>query len=175
MSPPHLRPEDAEQYVLGALEPSAAESLERHTLECAACARLLQREALLEERLREVARSVPPGATVLRPARWRESRAAAAVAGMMAVAAALLLVLRPGRAGPERPLEDDFPVLALPVDLPVAPQRLVACPDLTSQESCAEEALARGLLVQYPQGVGEVPRYEGSARFHALAAGPSLL
>jgi hypothetical protein len=79
---------------------------------------------------------------------------------------------------PPEALDDDFPVMALPVNLPETPERMVACPDLASQEACASEALARGLLVQYPQGVGEVPRYEGYAGLPAgalLAEGPASL
>jgi hypothetical protein len=179
MNPPHIRPADAEQYVLGALGPEAAAALEAHTLDCPSCALLLQREALLEEQLREVARAPALEARVIRPARWNRPRASAAVGGMMAAAAAVaLLVLRPEQAVQPRSQDDGFPVMALPVDLPRMPERLVACPDLDSQETCASEALARGLLVQYPQGVGEVPRYEGHAGLPAgvlNASGPHPL
>lgn len=164
MNPPHIRPADAEQYVLGALEPEAAATLEAHTLDCPPCALLLQQEALLEEQLREVAQAPALRSNVLRPAFWSRARSSAAAGVMMAAAAAVtLLVLRPERAVHPRAQDEGFPVMALPVDLPEAPERLVACPDLDSQETCASEALARGLLVQYPQGVGEVPRYEGYA------------
>ncbi|MGZ3458253.1 MAG: zf-HC2 domain-containing protein [Archangium sp.] len=177
MNQPHIRPADAEQYVLGALEPAAAAALEAHTLECPPCARILQREALLEEQLREVAQAASLEAQVLRPARWHRARVSSAAGVMLAAAAAavMLLVLRPERAAHPPPQNDDFPVMA--VDLPDRPERLVACPDLASQETCASEALARGLLVQYPQGVGEVPRYEGYAGLPqgALAAGPHSL
>ncbi|HZI07357.1 MAG TPA: hypothetical protein VEZ71_25285 [Archangium sp.] len=164
MNQPHIHPSDAEQYVLGALEPGAAAALEAHTLTCSPCALLLQREALLEEQLREVAQAPVQQAQVIRPARWNRPRvsASAAVGVMMAAAAAvMLLVLRPEQAVQPPTQDEDFPVMALPLELPEMPERLVACPDLTSQETCASEALARGLLVQYPQGVGEVPRYEG--------------
>jgi len=176
---PHIRPADAEQYVLGAMEPAAAAALEAHTLECPPCATVLRREALLEEQLREVAQApvieAPViEARVLRPARWNRGSAVAGV--MMATAAAVtLLVLRPQQVSAPRPPDEDFPVMALPVD---PPERLVACPDLASQEACASEALARGLLVQYPQGVGEVPRYEGHAGLPPgalLAEGPHSL
>lgn len=164
MNPPHIRPADAEQYVLGALEPEAAAALEAHTLDCPPCALVLQREALLEEQLREVAQAPEVRSKVIRPAFWNRARSSAAAGVMMAAAAAVtLLVLRPERAVHPRTQDEDFPVLALPVDLSEAPERLVACPDLESQETCASDALARGLLVQYPQGVGEVPRYEGYA------------
>jgi hypothetical protein len=164
MNQPHIQPADAEQYVLGALEPEAAAALEAHTIACAPCALVLQREALLEEQLREVAQAAVEEARVIRPARWNRPRvsASAAVGVMMAAAAAVtLLVLRPEQAAQPLPQDEDFPVMALPLELPEFAERLVACPDLTSQETCASEALARGLLVQYPLGVGEVPRYEG--------------
>ncbi|WP_309891394.1 zf-HC2 domain-containing protein [Archangium sp.] len=176
---PHIRPADAEQYVLGAMEPAAAAALEAHTLECPPCATVLQREALLEEQLREVAQAPSLEARaiearVLRPARWNRVSAVAGV--MMATAAAVtLLVLRPQQVSAPLPPDEDFPVMALPVEMP---ERLVACPDLASQEACASEALARGLLVQYPQGVGEVPRYEGYAGLPPgalLAEGPHSL
>jgi hypothetical protein len=186
MNQPHIPPADAEQYVLGALEPEAAAALEAHTLACPPCALVLQREALLEEQLREVAQAASVEqarleARVIRPARWNRPRvsASAAVGVMMAAAAAvMLLVLRPGQAVRPPTQDDDFPVMALPLELPEVPERLVACPDLTSQETCASEALARGLLVQYPLGVGEVPRYEGHSGIptDALsAAGPYSL
>jgi hypothetical protein len=182
MNPPHIRPADAEQYVLGALEPEAAAALEAHTLDCPPCALVLQHEAILEEQLREVAQA--PAArsahsNVLRPAFWSRARSSAAAGVMMAAAAAVtLLVLRPERAVHPRTQDEDFPVMALPMELPESPERLVACPDLDSQETCASEALARGLLVQYPQGVGEVPRYEGYAGLPAGAfndSGPHSL
>ncbi|WP_375771573.1 zf-HC2 domain-containing protein [Archangium gephyra] len=167
MNQPHIHPTDAEQYVLGALEPEAAAALEAHTVACPPCALVLQREALMEEQLREVAQATVEEARVIRPARWNRPRVSASAAAgvMMAAAAAVtLLVLRPERSVVRPPTQDeDFPVLALPLELPEMPERLVACPDLTSQEACASEALARGLLVQYPLGVGEVPRYEGRA------------
>jgi hypothetical protein len=174
---PHIRPADAEQYVLGAMEPTAAAALEAHTLECPPCATLLQREALLEEQLREVAQAPVLEARVIRPARWH--RVSVATGVMMATAAAVtLLVLRPQQVSAPLTPDEDFPVMALPMDLPEMPERLVACPDLASQEACASEALARGLLVQYPQGVGEVPRYEGHAGLPPgalLAEGPHSL
>jgi hypothetical protein len=185
MNQPHIHPADAEQYVLGAMEPGAAAALEAHTLACSPCALLLQREALLEEQLREVAQAAIEEARgeakIIRPARWNRPRvsASAAVGVMMAAAAAvMLLVLRPEQATRPHTQDEDFPVMALPLELPEVPERLVACPDLTSQETCASEALARGLLVQYPQGVGEVPRYEGHSGIptDALsAAGPYSL
>ncbi|HEX8436673.1 hypothetical protein [Archangium sp.] len=180
MNQPHIHPADAEQYVLGAMEPQAAAALEAHTVDCPPCALILQREALLEEQVREVAQAaLAVEAQVIRPARWSRPRVSAATGVMMAAAAAVTLVLlRPQPVSPPEALDDDFPVMALPVNLPETPERMVACPDLASQEACASEALARGLLVQYPQGVGEVPRYEGYAGLPAgalLAEGPASL
>jgi hypothetical protein len=179
MSSPHIHPTDAERYVLGAMEPETAAALESHTVRCPPCALLLQREALLEEQLREVAQATALESNVSRPTRWYRSRVAATGGVMMAVAAAVtLLVLRPEQAASPPAQDEDFPVMALPMELPETPVRLVACPDLASQEACASEALARGLLVQYPQGVGEVPRYEGHAGLPPgalLAEGPHSL
>jgi hypothetical protein len=179
MNQPHIHPADAEQYVLGAMEPEAAAALEAHTVECPPCALILQREALLEEQLREVAQAAADEARVIRPARWSRPRVPAVAGVVMAAAAAVMLVvLRPQPVSTPETQDDGFPVMALPMNLPETPERLVACPDLASQEACASEALARGLLVQYPQGVGEVPRYEGYAGLPAgalLAEGPASL
>jgi hypothetical protein len=51
----------------------------------------------------------------------------------------------------------------LPLELP----RVVACPDMATQDTCSADAAARGLMVQYP--LGEVPRYEGYAGLPAGA------
>jgi hypothetical protein len=162
MTDPHLSPSDAEQYILGALEPEAERRLEAHTLVCEACAQLLRQEAVLEEQLREVASTAPREDNVVRPARWRLGRVLPLVAGpaLAAAAALVLIMVRPAPVAP--PVTDGPAVLSF--ELPVeAPSAVVACPDLTTQEACAEAAAARGLLVQYPAGMGEVPRYEGSA------------
>lgn len=159
MTDPHLSPSDAEHYILGALEPEAERKLEAHTLVCEACAQLLRQEAVLEEQLREVASTVPREDNVVRPARWRVLPLVAGPA-LAAAAALVIIVLRPAPVAP--PVTDGPAVLSF--ELPVeAPRAVVACPDLTTQEACAEAAAARGLLVQYPTGMGEVPRYEGSA------------
>jgi anti-sigma factor RsiW len=159
----HLTRADTEQYLLGALPPEAAAKLEAHTLACDPCALLLQEEALLEEQLREVAASAPPVALpVPRPARWRRVAAAAVGPALAAAAAVAFLVLRPVPVGPAsapRALEER------PLELP----RVVACLDVVTQEACAETAAARGLLVQFPRGVGEVPRYDGYAGLPATA------
>jgi anti-sigma factor RsiW len=173
MTEPHLTPSDMEQYILGALDPERERKLEAHTLVCEPCALLLQQDAQLEELLREVAATAPREDNVVRPARWRV--AALVVGPALAAAAALaLMVSHPGQVS--QPAPASMPVLAL--DLPVElPSAVVACPDLTTQESCTEAAAARGLLVQYPLGMGEVPRYEGSTGLPAgaLSSRPASL
>lgn len=177
MTEPHLTPADTEQYILGALDPERERKLEAHTLVCEACARLLRQEALLEEQLREVASTAPREDNVIRPARWRVARVAALAAGpALAAAAALALMVSPPGQVPSQaePRSTAVLTLELPVELP---GMVVACPDLATQESCTEEAAARGLLVQYPLGMGEVPRYEGSAGLPAgaLSSRPASL
>jgi|GEM_PF-1497718 len=168
MLKPHLTRDAAEQYILGALAPEKAASLEAHTLECEPCARLLQEEALLSEQLHEVASTVPRDAHVLRPARWDTRRMGLGTAGAaLATAASLAFVLlsgeRPPPASSPLPLEMAPPTVALEkLEMEVAEPRavVVACPDLATQASCTQAAEERGLLVQYPWGTGEVPRYE---------------
>jgi hypothetical protein len=177
MTEPHLTPDDTEQYILGALDAERERKLEAHTLVCEACARLLQQEAMLEEQLREVASTAPREDNVIRPARWRVARVAALVAGpaLAAAAALALMVSHPGQV-PSQPEPQGTAVLAL--DLPVEmPSMVVACPDLTTQESCTKDAAARGLLVQNPFGMAEVPRYEGSTGLPAgaLSSRPASL
>jgi anti-sigma factor RsiW len=177
MTEPHLTPDDTEQYILGALDAERERKLEAHTLVCDACAQLLQQEALLEEQLREVGSTAPREDSVIRPARWRVARVAAMVAGpALAAAAALALMVSHSGQVPSQPVPQSMPVVAL--DLPVElPSTVVACPDLTTQESCTQGAAARGLLVQGPLGMGEVPRYEGSAGLPAgaLSSRPASL
>lgn len=176
MTDPHLTPSAVEQYILGALDPELERKLEAHTLVCEACARLLQQEALLEEQLREVASTAPREDNVIRPARWRVGRVAAMAGAAVAAAAVLALVVSRPAPVESQPVPEALPVLAL--DLPVElPTVVVACPDLTTQKACAEEAAARGLLVQYPLGMGEVPRYEGSTGLPAgaLSSRPASL
>ncbi|HVG62371.1 MAG TPA: hypothetical protein VNA24_27660 [Hyalangium sp.] len=177
MTEPHLTPHDTEQYILGALDPERERKLEAHTLVCDACAQLLQQEAMLEEQLREVASTAPREDNVIRPSRWRVARVAALVAGPALAAAAVLalMVSHPGQVSSQVPAQG---TVVLSMDLPVEmPSMVVACPDLTTQESCTKEAAARGLLVQGPLGVGEVPRYEGSAGLPpgALSSRPASL
>ncbi|MFP2959000.1 hypothetical protein ACLEPN_14430 [Myxococcus sp. 1LA] len=166
MLKPHLTRDSAEQYILGALAPEKAASLEAHTLECEPCARLLQEEALLSEQLHEVASTYAPAAPVIRPARWETRRHVAGVAGAaLAAAAALVFVLLPGdRQRPTSPeaiaLEVTPPKAGLETEVAEPQAIVVACPDLATQESCTQAAEERGLLVQYPWGTGEVPRYE---------------
>ncbi|XXF79565.1 zf-HC2 domain-containing protein [Myxococcaceae bacterium GXIMD 01537] len=159
MLEPHLTRVDVEAYVLGALDSEAAAKLEAHTLTCDPCALLLQQEALLEEQLREVAATAtrdPPA--VIRPARWRRTVAAVVGPALAAAAAAGFLMLR--TPAPPKPVTSG---LAEAADTPLEISRVVACPDMLTQESCAATAAARGLMVQFPRGVGEVPRYEGHA------------
>jgi hypothetical protein len=169
----HLTRVDVEQYILGALDPEASAKLEAHTLVCDPCAGLLQQEALLEEQLREVAASAPAVAPVIRPARWRRF-AATLVGPALATAAAMgFLVLKA-----PAPVRHVSPEVVVAEDLPLELPRVVACPDMSTQDSCASAAAERGLMVQYPMGVGEVPRYEGYAGLPAgaiSARGPSPL
>jgi hypothetical protein len=177
MTEPHLTPNDTEQYILGALDPERERRLEAHTLVCDACAQLLQQEAMLEEQLREVASTAPREDNVIRPARWRVARVAALAVGpaLAAAAALMLMVSHPGQVPSQVPAQG---TAVLSLDLPVEmPSMVVACPDLTTQESCTKDAAARGLLVQGPLGMGEVPRYEGSAGLPsgALSSRPASL
>lgn len=169
----HLTRADVEQYVIGALSEDASAKLEAHTLVCDPCALLLQQECLFEEQLREVAEAAPPvpESVVVRPARWR--RVAATMVGpALATAAAVgFLMLKP--PAPTRPVAPPaVAALELPMELP----RVVACPDMATQDACAASAAARGLMVQYP--MGDVPRYEGYAGLPAGAlsqTGPAPL
>jgi hypothetical protein len=166
MSDSHLNASEAEQYILGALEPALERKLEAHTLVCDACARLLQQEAILEEQLREVAHTASLPENVVRPARWSVRRVAAVALGPCLAAAAALALMLSHPAQVSQPVEPE----PMAVELPVSPPPgMVACPDLPSQDSCAQSAAARGLLVQYPVGMGEVPRYEGNVGLPAGA------
>jgi anti-sigma factor RsiW len=161
MLKPHLTRDSAEQYILGALSPEASAALEAHTLECDPCAVLLQEEAVLSEQLEEVAQAFPREDRVIRPARWLGRRAAAgAVSAALAAAASLALVLLPGGRG-HPPSGGVGSALTSPA-LEVGAQQaiVVACPNLTTQDSCTQNAAERGLLVLNPWGTGEVPRYE---------------
>ncbi|AEI62174.1 zf-HC2 domain-containing protein [Corallococcus macrosporus] len=166
MLKPHLTRDSAEQYILGALAPEKAASLEAHTLECEPCARLLQEEALLSEQLHEVASTCSPAAAVIRPARWDARRHVAGLAGAaLAAAAAVVFVVLPGeRPPPASPrtiaLDVTPPTVGLETEVAEPQAIVVACPDLATQASCTQAAEERGLLVQYPWGTGEVPRYE---------------
>ncbi|RKH72559.1 zf-HC2 domain-containing protein [Corallococcus aberystwythensis] len=173
---PHLTRDRTEQYLLGALPPEAEAELEAHTLTCEPCARLLQEEALLEEQLYEVAAATPRDAVVVRPARWH--RPAAVAAALVAVAASVFLMLRPGGETASTPVTPvEAPVVAAR-DVEDAPRDIVvACPDLGTQEHCLKSASARGLLVYHPGGQGEVPRYDASSGLTqvALSSRPAAL
>ncbi|WP_375756988.1 zf-HC2 domain-containing protein [Corallococcus exercitus] len=173
---PHLTRDRTEQYLLGALPPEACAELEAHTLTCEPCARLLQEEALLEEQLYEVAAATPREAVVVRPARWH--RPAAVAAALVAVAASVFLLLRPGgtvSTPPVTPVE--APVVAVQEAEEGPRDIVVACPDLATQEHCLQSASARGLLVYHPGGQGEVPRYDASSGLTrvALSSRPAAL
>ncbi|WP_223643061.1 zf-HC2 domain-containing protein [Corallococcus sp. EGB] len=173
---PHLTRDRTEQYLLGALPPEAAAELEAHTLTCEACARLLQEEALLEEQLYEVAASMPHDTVVVRPARWH--RPAAAAAALVAVAASVFLLLRPGREASSPSVTPvEAPTVAAQEAEEVPRDIVVACPDLATQEHCLRSANARGLLVYHPGGQGEVPRYDASSGLTraALSSRPAAL
>ena len=161
MLKPHLTRDSAEQYILGALSPEASAALEAHTLECEPCALLLQEEAVLSEQFEEVAQAFPREDRVIRPARWFGRRAAAgAVSAALAAAASLALVLLPGGRG-HHPSGGVGSALTSPVLEEGSQQAIVvACPNLTTEDSCTQNAAERGLLVQNPWGTGEVPRYE---------------
>jgi hypothetical protein len=175
---PHFTRDDAEAYVLGMLEPARAGALERHAAAREACAHLLQAEALLEEDLRQVAAGAPGlGGKLLRLPPGRLARRVLAPAAALAAAAALAFLAVRHEA--PAPLPESAPVLT---QLPqVAPKglpginagplgldgataadtgRVVACPDLATRASCLASANAQGLMVQYPEAAGDVPRYE---------------
>ncbi|MCY1075750.1 zf-HC2 domain-containing protein [Archangium lansingense] len=87
---PHLTAEMAAQYLHGLLEPQQRSFFEAHASQCDACARVLQREALAEVKLRGLARSEPsaPKRLLARS----KPRLLLAVAGLAAAALALLLL-----------------------------------------------------------------------------------
>ncbi len=178
MSPPtpHLTRDRTEQYLLGALPPEAAAELEAHTLTCEPCARLLQEEALLEEQLYEVAASLPRDTVGVRPSRWH--RPAAVAAALVAVAASVFLLLRPGGEAGSPPVPPVEASAIAAQEAEEAPRDIVvACPDLATQEHCLRSASSRGLLVYHPGGQGEVPRYDTTSglRQLALSSRPSAL
>ena len=173
---PHFTRDDAEAYVLGLLEPARCSALEAHASVCEPCGALLQAEALLEEDLRQVARAAPGlGRKLLRLPVGRFARRVAAPVGALAAAAALaFLAVRydaPAPLPPATTTASRTPVTTLPQVGPVGlpgldgvaaqgPNRLVACPDLATRAACLASASAQGLMVQYPDSAGNVPRYE---------------
>ncbi|PTL82639.1 hypothetical protein [Vitiosangium sp. GDMCC 1.1324] len=90
---PHITAEMAAQYLHGLLEPQQRSFFEVHASQCDACARVLQREALAEAKLRELARSEPPAPKRLL-GRPRPKLLLLAVAGLAAAALAVLLLMR---------------------------------------------------------------------------------
>jgi hypothetical protein len=177
---PHFTRDDAEAYVLGALEPARSSALEAHAAECEPCSRLLQAEALLEEDLRQVAQQgLPtglPGKLLRLPAARLARRALRPVAALAAAAALAFLAVRHEAPAPlpeSAPVVTQLPQVAPqglpginagPLDLDGATAadtgRVVACPDLATRASCLASANAQGLMVQYPEAAGDVPRYE---------------
>ncbi|MBF5045970.1 zf-HC2 domain-containing protein [Aggregicoccus sp. 17bor-14] len=169
----HFTRDDAEAYVLGALEPARAAALEEHVAACDACARLLQVEALLEEDLRQVAASSPGmGGKLLRLPAARLARRVLAPVGALAAAAALAFLAVRHEAPAPLPTPEvarRAPITELPQVEPRGlpglasnvPARVVSCPDLATRASCLASASAQGLLVQDPTSAGAaVPRYE---------------
>ena len=178
---PHFTRDDAEAYVLGALEPARCSALEAHAAECEPCSQLLQAEALLEEDLRQVAQQgLPtglPGKLLRLPAARLARRALRPVAALAAAAALAFLAVRYDAPAPlpAAPQITALPKVA-PQGLPGignvggdgggaataarGPERLVTCPDLATRTSCLASASAQGLMVQYPNPSGDVPRYE---------------
>ncbi len=89
MSESHVAREALEAYVIGALDEAEAARLESHVLACPACEARLQHEASLELAFTQVAR-----APEARPRRaGRVAAPIAAVGGVLAVAAAMILWL----------------------------------------------------------------------------------
>ena len=62
---------------------------------------------------------------------------------------------------PSEPVRPEVPRAMAAREIALELPRVVACPDMTTQEACSATAAARGLMVQFP--MGEVPRYEGYA------------
>ena len=171
---PHFTRDDAEAYVLGLLEPARSSALEAHAAACEPCSQLLRAEAMLEEDLYQLANANPGvGRKLLRLPAARLARRVLAPVGAIAAAAALAFLAV--RYEAPAPLPDSVasrpPVTALPqvgpVGLPgldgAAVQgldRVVTCPDLATRASCLANANAQGLMVQYPESVSDVPRYE---------------
>jgi anti-sigma factor RsiW len=104
----HVGSEELAFYVIGALGPAERDAVERHVFACDVCAERLAREARLEAALEQVAAlanerplaPVVPIAAASRPverarlaAAGRGSRWAGGVAGALAAAAAVVLVL----------------------------------------------------------------------------------
>jgi hypothetical protein len=91
MSARHCTAAELELYVIGALDGAAAERVESHAAECESCAAALAGEAELEIAFEQVAKQASrPMAAIVRV--LRPLRAAAyGAAGLVAVAAAVML------------------------------------------------------------------------------------
>lgn len=155
----HPADRDFEAFVIGALEKSDSEAFESHVMSCGACAKKLEAEAQLEERLYEIsaqpkesidskaARVVAP----VVPIRRRGLRIALAVSAAVAVAAGIALVVmrEPPVEHAKQPELDPTP---RPTAIPA-----VVCDSLMEQAECIERAHRRGLYVRYPSGAGAPP------------------
>jgi hypothetical protein len=162
----HPTASELERYVIGAQAPDEAQKIETHVAGCASCATALAREAQLEVKLQEVARTSPPVAI-------RDHRAARRVAivgalGVLAAAAALLVI--PFAGSPEERGDPDPGIVGVspaPDAVSVNPDAEltqisgIACIDPASATECTRDAHRRGLAVMYP--TIQVPHYEYAA------------
>jgi len=159
MTDHHFDAETAEQYILGALNTTQAAELEVHASTCASCAQMLQREALLEELLPQIA--ARSASRVMTPVRLVRRWAPLAVALAAAVTGILLF----------SPKQHRSPVSSTESAAGSHnPQSLLICPGDRDREACSREARARGLMVRDANGSVEVPRYESNAVVPANAA-----
>lgn len=112
MSESHVAREALEAYVIGALDEAEAARLESHVLACPACEARLQHEASLELAFTQVAR-----APEARPRRaGRVAAPIAAVGGVLAVAAAMILWL-----GAHGDVDARAPAAEAPTTIPTRP------------------------------------------------------
>jgi anti-sigma factor RsiW len=137
----HIAPEQLEQYVIGALDPTTASLVEAHTASCADCALALQREAQLELGLAAVAALPAPLNAVRR--RRRVGVAAAGVALAASAAAAVLV----------------FALFERPPSPESAP-RIARCDHVGASSECIARAQFDGVLTIGPGQQVVVPRYD---------------